>query len=84
MAAPDATKELLAIVDQRDPNQPEFRQAVEEVVETLAPVFARDAKYVAVMKRILEPERAIQFRVPWIDDQGIEQVCLREGVCCED
>ncbi|MCK5883544.1 MAG: NADP-specific glutamate dehydrogenase [Bacteriovoracaceae bacterium] len=68
----DTIKEIMAIVDQRDPNQPEFRQAVLEVVESIAPVIEkhpemRDAK---ILERLIEPERLLQFRVPWVDDRG--------------
>jgi len=58
----------------RDPDQKEFLQAVKEVVETLEPVFAKDPSYAKVMMRILEPERMLMFRVPWIDDKGEIQV----------
>lgn len=70
----DTVEDLLAIVDQRDPHQPEFRQAVAEVLQSLAPLLQRDPRYFAVMKRLLEPERVIQFRVAWLDDKGVEQV----------
>eukprot|EP00756_Hemistasia_phaeocysticola_P045003 Hpha_TRINITY_DN1877_c0_g1::TRINITY_DN1877_c0_g1_i1::g.170667::m.170667/K00262/E1.4.1.4, gdhA; glutamate dehydrogenase (NADP+) len=74
MSSDQVTQSLLAIVDKRDPHQPEFRQAVEEVLSSLRPVFERHPEYVPVMRRLLEPERIIQFRVPWIDDEGVEQV----------
>jgi len=61
---------LLATVDKRDPHQPEFRQAVKEVVESLAPVFEAHPEYEAIMERLIEPERIIQFRVAWMDDRG--------------
>jgi glutamate dehydrogenase (NADP+) len=69
-----AVQDLLKIVTSRDPNQPEFIQAVSEVLETLIPVFEKDPKYVQVMERILEPERVIQFRVAWVDDHQKLQV----------
>ncbi|KAJ3439493.1 nadp-specific glutamate dehydrogenase 1-related [Anaeramoeba flamelloides] len=69
-----STEKLLNIVKKRDPNQTEFYQAVEEVVKTLEPVFEKDEKYVKVMEQILEPERLVQFRVAWIDDEGNQQV----------
>lgn len=62
--------ELLAKVRARDPHQPEFLQAVEEVLQSLEPVFERDRKYVKIFERLVEPERAIQFRVPWVNDKG--------------
>ncbi len=57
-------------VVQRDPDQPEFHQAVLEVLETLGPAIDQHPEYVPIVEAICEPERAIQFRVPWIDDQG--------------
>jgi glutamate dehydrogenase (NADP+) len=65
---------LMAIARSRDPGQTEFLQAVEEVLQTLKPVFIQEPKYVGVMSALLEPERLIQFRVRWIDDQGKEHV----------
>ena len=69
-----AYTKILEILKQRDPNQTEFLQAAEEVLISLEPVFQKDPKYVDVMVRLAEPERAIQFRVPWVDDQGKIQV----------
>ncbi|MDD2597646.1 MAG: NADP-specific glutamate dehydrogenase [Kiritimatiellae bacterium] len=59
-----------------NPAEPEFHQAVKEVLESLAPVLARHPKYEAakILERITEPERVIIFRVPWFDDQGQAQV----------
>jgi len=54
----------------QDEHQPEFLQAVEEVCEDLVPVFERDPKYLALFQYIMEPERIIKFKVPWIDDKG--------------
>ncbi len=64
--------EIMAQVKQRDPNQPEFHQAVQEVVESIVPVLERHPEYrqQKIIERIIEPERAIQFRVPWADDDG--------------
>ncbi len=64
--------EIMAQVKQRDPNQPEFHQAVQEVVESISPVLERHPEYrsAKIIERIIEPERAIQFRVPWMDDDG--------------
>ena len=61
-------EEMLA----RDPNQPEFHQAVREVLDTLKPVLERHPEYVEanILSRIIEAERVIQFRVPWADDDG--------------
>jgi glutamate dehydrogenase (NADP+) len=60
----------------RDPNQPEFHQAVNEIAISLGPVLDRHPEYTSgnILKRILEPERAIQFRVPWQDDAGAVHV----------
>ncbi|WP_028578949.1 NADP-specific glutamate dehydrogenase [Desulfogranum japonicum] len=63
----------------RDPEQKEFQQAVQEVLETVRPVLERNPEYrkQAVLQRIVEPERVIMFRVPWMDDQG--QVHVNRG-----
>lgn len=68
--------EILNKVAQRNPNEPEFLQAVTEVLESLEPVLAKHPEYVeyAVVERIVEPERQIMFRVPWVDDNGKVQV----------
>jgi len=59
-------------VQRRDPAQAEFHQAVYEVLLTIAPLVERHPEYadLAVIDRIVEPERQIQFRVPWADDKG--------------
>ncbi|MCC7019654.1 MAG: NADP-specific glutamate dehydrogenase [Ardenticatenales bacterium] len=69
-------KAVFDIIQQRDPNQPEFHQAVWEVLETLEPVFERNPQYreAAILERLTEPERVITFRVPWVDDSGKVQV----------
>ncbi len=54
----------------RDPNQPEFHQAVEEVLDSLVPVIQANPDYLTVVEAIVEAERIIQFRVPWYDDDG--------------
>ena len=58
----------------RDPNQPEFHQACLEVLETLGPAIDAHPEYVDIVKRVVEPERLIHFRVPWVDDNGNEHV----------
>jgi glutamate dehydrogenase (NADP+) len=65
-------KDVLAKVKQIDPDQPEFHQAVEEVMETLEPTTKRHPEFVKanIYGRIVEPERMIIFRVPWVDDKG--------------
>ena len=66
----EAMKEVYDSVQSRDPDQPEFHQAVEEVLESLGPVIEKQPEYIPVVKAIVEPERIIQFRVPWYDDNG--------------
>ena len=67
-------KEVYDSVQTRDPDQPEFHQAVEEVLDSLGPVIEKQPEYIPVVKAIVEPERIIQFRVPWYDDSGDLQV----------
>ncbi len=69
--------EVLDKISKKYPEQAEFRQAVKEVLESLSPVIeANEEKYrkEAVLERIVEPERQIMFRVPWVDDNGQIQV----------
>lgn len=68
--------ELMERVAKRNPNEAEFLQAVAEVLESLEPVIARHPEFVeaGILERIVEPERQIVFRVPWVDDQGKVQV----------
>jgi len=70
------TEKYLEIVKKRNPGEAEFHQAVEEVLECLEPVLEKYPEFVetGVVDRILEPDRQIMFRVPWIDDQGKCQV----------
>ncbi len=67
---------LLTDVKAKNPAEPEFHQAVEEVFESLSPVFERNPQYrrARILERLVEPERVIMFRVPWMDDQGEVQV----------
>jgi glutamate dehydrogenase (NADP+) len=58
----------------RDPNQPEFHQAVEEVLDSLGPVIDAHPEFLPVVESMVEAERIIQFRVPWYDDSGNLQV----------
>jgi glutamate dehydrogenase len=69
-------EEFLAKVEQRDGNQPEFLQAVREVFTSIWPFLEKNPKYraEALLERLVEPERAIQFRVAWTDDKGQVQV----------
>jgi glutamate dehydrogenase (NADP+) len=66
---------LNSVVD-KNPNEPEFHQAVREVLESLQPVFQRFPRYEEqrILERITEPERSILFRVPWVDDAGTIRV----------
>ncbi|MBA1333979.1 MAG: NADP-specific glutamate dehydrogenase [Firmicutes bacterium] len=66
------TREVFEVVKKRNPNEPEFLQAVEEVLFSLDPVLERHPEYVdaGIVERIVEPERQIIFRVPWVDDNG--------------
>lgn len=70
---------ILQLVQDKDPAQPEFHQAVTEVVASIKPVLDRNPSYgrEAVLERIVEPERVILFRVPWADDTG--QVRVNRG-----
>ncbi len=69
-------KEVLEIVRKRNPNEPEFMQAVTEVLESIEPALERHKKYrkAKILERIVEPERVVMFRVPWQDDKGNYQV----------
>jgi len=68
--------ELMGRVIKRNPGEPEFHQAVHEVLESLQPVIDRHPEYITsgVLERIVEPERQVIFRVPWVDDSGEVQV----------
>jgi glutamate dehydrogenase (NADP+) len=72
----DYVQSLMAGVKAKNPAEPEFHQAVQEVVESLALVMDRHPEYRAakILERIIEPERLFMFRVPWQDDQGNYQV----------
>ncbi|WP_121641772.1 NADP-specific glutamate dehydrogenase [Bacillus vallismortis] len=63
-------------VEQRNPHEAEFLQAVKEIFDSLTPVLAKHPEYIKhnILERIAEPERMITFRVPWVDDQGCVQV----------
>ena len=70
----DAMKVIYERVLARDPHQPEFHQACLEVLETLGPAIEAHPEYTPIVERLCEPERIIQFRVPWVDDQGNHHV----------
>jgi glutamate dehydrogenase (NADP+) len=69
-------KELMAKVKAKNPAEPEFHQAVQEVADSLALVFEKHPKYreAKILERMIEPERIILFRVPWVDSKGETQV----------
>jgi glutamate dehydrogenase (NADP+) len=72
----DYVTKLMEAVKAKDPAQPEFHQAVHEVAESVQIVYDRHPIYrqTKILERIIEPERVILFRVPWVDDQGEVQV----------
>ena len=72
----DYVKSLMQELKAKNPAEPEFHQAVEEVVESLSIVMDKHPEYRSskVLERIIEPERVIMFRIPWMDDQGTFQV----------
>ena len=65
-------EDFMAYVKERNPNQPEFHQAVEEVITSVWPTIQDNSKYQSanILERIIEPERAIMFRVTWVNDNG--------------
>src|SRR5690606_2776760 len=66
------TKKILADVKAKNQNEPEFHQSVEEILESFDLVLERHPEYrsMKIIERMVEPERVILFRVPWVDDQG--------------
>ncbi|EPL11008.1 NADP-specific glutamate dehydrogenase [Pseudomonas sp. CF161] len=68
----ESVEDFLARLKKRDPDQPEFHQAVEEVLRSLWPFLEANPHYLTsgILERICEPERAVVFRVSWVDDQG--------------
>ena len=75
-AARNYVDEVFATVQKRNPNEAEFHQAVKEILLSLTPVFEKHPGYMelGLLERIVEPERFIIFRVPWVDDSGKVQV----------
>ncbi len=67
-------KDIYEKVKSRDPEQPEFHQAVLEVLESLEPVLEAHPEFTSIVERVVEPDRLIHFRVPWVDDNGNVQV----------
>jgi len=81
MAAPQEAvrnylDEVFTTVQKRNPGESEFHQAVKEILYSLAPVFDKHNEYMelGLLERLVEPERVIMFRVPWVDDSGKVQV----------
>ena len=75
-ALPGTVRDVYSTVEKRNPHEPEFLQAVHEVLESIAPVLDRYPQFVdgGILERLVEPERQILFRVPWVDDAGRLQV----------
>ena len=67
---------VIELVKEKNPNEPEFIQAVTEVLTSLEPVIEAHPEYekASLLERLVEPERVIMFRVPWVDDEGNVQV----------
>ncbi|MDR0491646.1 MAG: NADP-specific glutamate dehydrogenase, partial [Oscillospiraceae bacterium] len=65
-------EKVLSMLVGNNPHQPEFHQAATEVLRSLKPVVDSDEKYAkaGLLERLVEPERQILFRVPWVDDSG--------------
>ena len=63
---------VMQTVIDRNPNEPEFHQAVREVLSSLKPVIEKHPEYEknAILERIVEPDRLVTFKVPWVDDKG--------------
>ena len=72
----DYVKEVMTLVKAKNPAEPEFHQAVQEVFDSLRLVLERHPEYIShkILERITEPERVLMFRVPWFDDHGSVQV----------
>jgi glutamate dehydrogenase (NADP+) len=72
----DYIKDVLAIARAKNPAEPEFLQAVQEVLESLGPAVTKHPEYqkARILERLIEPERVLMFRVPWIDDAGQVQI----------
>lgn len=75
-AAEQYVQSVYEAVIKRNPNEREFHQAVKEIIDSLIPVFAKHPKYMehAILERLVEPERTISFRIPWVDDKGKVQI----------
>jgi len=73
----EAVQQVLEQVRQRDPAEKEFIQAVTEVLTSLAPVIEKEPRYAKLLPMIVEPERTIIFRIPWVNDKG--EFCVNRG-----
>ncbi|OHS99456.1 glutamate dehydrogenase [Tritrichomonas foetus] len=69
-----AIQDTIASIKRRDPDQKEFIQATEEVLTSLVPILEKEPKYQKLLPLMVEPERVILFRVPWVNDAGVIQV----------
>ena len=71
-------KAFMDAVIKKNPGQPEFHQAVQEVAESVMPYLEKNPKYLEakVLERIVEPERVVMFRVPWLNDKNIVRVLM--------
>src|SRR5690606_27421480 len=76
---PVSVDQFLSKIQARDPYQPDFMQAVSEVMQSLWPFIRDNPRYAnqALLERLVEPERAIQFRICWADDSG--QIHVNRG-----
>ncbi|OPH48046.1 glutamate dehydrogenase [Paenibacillus ferrarius] len=76
VAAREYIQAVYETVVKRNPHENEFHQAVKEILESLTPVIAKHPKYMkhSILERLVEPERLITFRVPWVDDHGVTHV----------
>ncbi|CDF57902.1 NADP-specific glutamate dehydrogenase [Thermobrachium celere] len=72
MTPADYVAQVIENVKKRNPNEPEFLQAVEEVLPSLIPVLEKHPEYIEenLLERFCEPERQVMFKVPWVDDEG--------------
>lgn len=76
LALPPIVRDVYDTVLERNPHEPEFQQAVHEVLDSISPVLETHPQFVdgGIVERLVEPERQIMFRVPWVDDAGRLQV----------
>ena len=63
-------QQIVKVAKERDPHLEEFHQVVDEVADSLKPVFEKHPEYLPDFERLLEPENVATFRVAWLDDQG--------------